>query len=105
MLAGEGDWDSAHEAALCGRLVKGYGATHDRGRENLAHLLDYVALPGIDPAVRAAQIRAAREAALADEDGRALDRALESQNAPQRAVKPQPVRWVGRRPAAEGGRP
>ncbi|HMX15769.1 MAG TPA: indolepyruvate oxidoreductase subunit beta family protein [Rhodocyclaceae bacterium] len=105
VLAGEGDWDSAHEVALCGRLVKGYGATHDRGRENLAHLLDYVALPGTVPAVRAARIKAAREAALADEDGRALDRALESQNAPQRAVKPQPVRWVGRRPAAEGGRP
>ncbi len=99
-LAGEGDWASAREAALCGRLVKGYGATNARARENLAHLLRYVAVRGQDPALRAARLRAAREAALADEEGTALDRTLEAQNAPKRAPRPQPVRWVGSHPAA-----
>ena len=30
------DWRVAHEIALCGRLVKGYGATNERGKRNLA---------------------------------------------------------------------
>ena len=36
------DWRLAHEIALCGRLVKGYGATNERGKENLLHILDQI---------------------------------------------------------------
>jgi indolepyruvate ferredoxin oxidoreductase beta subunit len=40
--AGE-DWRLAHEIALCGRLIKGYGATNERGKATLVYLLDPVA--------------------------------------------------------------
>jgi hypothetical protein len=32
-----------HEIALCGRLIKGYGATNERGKDNLLHVLDHLA--------------------------------------------------------------
>ncbi|HWA14149.1 MAG TPA: indolepyruvate oxidoreductase subunit beta family protein [Burkholderiales bacterium] len=88
------------EIALCGRLIKGYGGTNDRGRDNLVHLVDHLALGGTfaDPAARAAAIRAAREAALADDAGQALDRTLAGHGAPPRPVRAQPVVWVRKRP-------
>jgi indolepyruvate ferredoxin oxidoreductase beta subunit len=93
-----------HEIALCGRLIKGYGGTNDRGRDNLVHLVDHLALAGTfpDPAARAAAIRAAREAALADEAGQVLDRTLASHGAPPRPVRAQPVVWVRKRPTTPG---
>ena len=99
------DWQAGHEIALCGRLVKGYGATNERGKRNLAHILAHLAAPhgGHDAATRAAAIRAAREAALADEGGRALDQALVAHGAPARAPVAQPIRWV-RRTAARTAR-
>ena len=33
------DWALGNELALCGRLVKGYGATNERGKVNLLHLI------------------------------------------------------------------
>lgn len=84
------DWASAHELALAGRLVKGYGATNERGKRNLMHIVDHLASAG------AGAIRAAREAALADEGGRALDRTLVAHGAPPRPVVAQPVRWLRR---------
>ena len=36
------DWILAHELALCGRLVKGYGTTNERGKQNLSHILRQV---------------------------------------------------------------
>ena len=95
------DWACAFELALAGRLVKGYGATNERGKRNLAHILEHLAEGGAfaTAAARAEAIRAAREAALADEGGRALDAALVAHGAPARPVAAQPIRWQPRAPA------
>ena len=92
------DWSLGHELALCGRLVKGYGATNERGKASLLHVIDHLATAGsfADDSARAAAIRAARTAALADDAGNALDATLVSHGAPPRPVKPQPIRFVRR---------
>lgn len=89
-------WQLGHEIALCGRLIKGYGATNERGKHNLLHMLDQLALDSQkpDPPARAAAIRAARLAALADDAGRELDETLVSHGAAPVPVRTQPVRWV-----------
>ena len=66
-------WALGNEIALCGRLIKGYGATNERGKENLLHVLDHLA-QGADPQAAARAIAVARQAALADEAGTALRR-------------------------------
>jgi indolepyruvate ferredoxin oxidoreductase beta subunit len=87
------DWQLGHEIALCGRLIKGYGSTNERGKENLLHVLDHLAHGGrADEAAKA--IHAAREAALADDAGKALDATLVAHGAPPRPVKAVPIRWV-----------
>jgi indolepyruvate ferredoxin oxidoreductase beta subunit len=112
------------ELASCCRLVKGYGGTHDRGREQLLHVLEHLGPPsahdtttaGGTPAlqgeqaaqaaqaVHAAQaVAAAREAALTDSSGKALDQALRRHGAPSQPVREQPIRWV-RKPKTEAGR-
>ncbi len=90
------DWPLAHEIALCGRLVKGYGATNARGKENLQHILDQVVAraTGMSVAERATAVRDARMAALDDEGGAAFDAALIRHGALPRPVKPQPVLWM-----------
>jgi indolepyruvate ferredoxin oxidoreductase beta subunit len=95
------------ELARCGALVKGYGSTNTRGKENLLHIVDHLAPPvagGVarSAAERCAAVRAAREAALADDAGRALDAALVAHRAPARAPREQVVRWFKRRPAQGG---
>lgn len=99
--AAAADWSCAFELALAGRLIKGYGATNERGKGNLAHILEHLADGGTfaTTAARAEAIRQAREAALADEGGRALDVALVAHGAPARPVVAQPVRWHQRAPA------
>jgi len=90
-------WRLGHEIALCGRLIKGYGSTNERGKHNLLHVIDHLAiapLPDGTPAARADAIAAARSAALADEAGTALDATLVRHGAPPRPVKAVPVRWV-----------
>lgn len=89
-------WALGRELALCGRLVKGYGSTNDRGRENLLHVIDNLAVAGgfENADARAAAIRDAREAALADEAGTTLDKVLARHGAPARPVRAQPVVWV-----------
>jgi indolepyruvate ferredoxin oxidoreductase beta subunit len=85
------------ELARCCRLVKGYGGTHDRGREQLLHVLQHLAPAHSTPtqAQAAAQaVAAAREAALADGSGKALAEALRQHGAPPQAVREQPIRWV-----------
>lgn len=87
------DWQLGHEIALCGRLVKGYGSTNERGKDNLLHVLDHLAGGGrAEDAAKA--VRAAREAALADDAGKALDATLQQHGAPPRPVKAVPIRWV-----------
>jgi indolepyruvate ferredoxin oxidoreductase beta subunit len=85
------------EIARCGRLVKGYGSTNERGKDNLMHVLVHLS-QGPDAQAAAAAVRAAREAALADDTGRSLDQALVAQGAPPRPVKEQPIRFVRRAP-------
>jgi indolepyruvate ferredoxin oxidoreductase beta subunit len=93
-------WQLGHEIARCGRLVKGYGITNERGKENLLHVLDHLAVAASfrSAAERAEAIRAARLAALADEAGKALDQALIEHGVPARPVRAQPVMWVKKRP-------
>ena len=86
-------WQLGHEIALCGRLIKGYGATNERGKENLLHVLDHLAYgPSVQASAKA--VAAAREAALADDAGKGLDAALVEHGAPARPVKEQPIRFV-----------
>ena len=93
-------WQGGYELAQCGRLIKGYGSTNERGKDNLLHVVQHLAVAGqfADEAARATAIAAARQAALADDAGKALDRTLLQHGAPARPVKEQPIRWV-RRPA------
>lgn len=82
-----------HEIAVCGRLVKGYGATNERGKTNLLHIVDHLAFGSGAAAARAQAVRAAREAALADDAGAALDRTLRAHGAPVRPVREQMLRF------------
>jgi indolepyruvate ferredoxin oxidoreductase beta subunit len=68
----------ALEIAECARLIKGYGETHRRGTANFLAIFDaLVENPATaDPAEQAKAIRKAREAALADPEGKALGGAL-----------------------------
>jgi len=68
----------ALEVAECATLLKGYGETHRRGKANFLAILDaLVENPATaDPAAQAKAIRKAREAALADPEGKALGGAL-----------------------------
>ena len=86
-------WQLGHEIALCGRLIKGYGSTNERGKENLLHVLDHLAHAG-RPEDAASAIHAAREAALTDDAGKALDATLVQHGAPPRPVKAVPIRWM-----------
>ena len=68
----------AREIVATARLLKGYGDTHRRGRGNFELLF----ARAIEPAIAApgaeatARVKRAREAALADPEGRALEAAL-----------------------------
>jgi len=92
----------ALEIALCGRLIKGYGDTHRRGRENFLRILDTIVSGGTfeSDAARAAAIRAAREAALADPEGRKLDQSLATVGVPPRPPQAKPLQFF-RRPPGE----
>ena len=95
------DWALGHEVAQCGRLIKGYGSTNERGKASLLHLVDHLAVPreGVALRDRVEAVRAARIAALADDAGLALDVALRAHGAPPRPLREQPIRWFKRRPA------
>jgi len=100
------DWRLGHEIALCGRLIKGYGSTNERGKRNLLHVIDHLVaapLPDGSAVARAGAIAAAREAALADEAGTALDAVLVRHGAAARPVVGQPIRWMKRAPARSAG--
>ena len=68
----------ALEIARCARLLKGYGETHRRGKANFLALMDaLVEHPSTNDArEQASALRKAREAALADPEGKALGAAL-----------------------------
>jgi indolepyruvate ferredoxin oxidoreductase beta subunit len=92
------DWRLGHEVVLCGRLIKGYGGTHERGRANLLHILDQLAerTPFASHPERAQAIAQARGAALADEGGAALDATLRRHGASARPPREVPIRFVRR---------
>lgn len=87
------------EIARCGRLIKGYGSTNERGKHHLLHITDHLARGGTPATQRAEAIAAVRQAALADERGQQLDRALQAHGAPPRPVPAVPIRWHRRAPA------
>ena len=93
------------ELAECGRLIKGYGATNERGKHNLLHVIEHLMSPErfATPAERASAIGAARHAALADDAGKALDQALLRHGAPARPLREQPIQWVRQRPGGRAG--
>lgn len=66
--------DVGLELVKCQRLIKGYGDTFARGLGNYSRIVERYRTRALD----AAGIRRLREAALADEDGVALEQALAS---------------------------
>jgi indolepyruvate ferredoxin oxidoreductase beta subunit len=68
----------AYEIAECARLIKGYGETHRRGKGNFLAIADaLIENPATsDPAEQATAISRARDAALADPEGKALGSTL-----------------------------
>jgi len=72
------DLPLALEIAACARLIKGYGETHRRGRANFLAIMDALVdnPPTSDRDEQARAIRGAREAALADPEGKAIGKAL-----------------------------
>ncbi|NDC61162.1 MAG: indolepyruvate oxidoreductase subunit beta family protein [Betaproteobacteria bacterium] len=90
------DWALGHAVATCGQLIKGYGSTNQRAKNNLHHILSHLAPASLhpSPAWRAQAIDQARSAALQDEAGVALDQQLQHAGAPARPVPTQPLRFV-----------
>jgi indolepyruvate ferredoxin oxidoreductase beta subunit len=76
--AAQRDVGLALEIADCARLIKGYGETHRRGKANFLAIVDALVEnpPSADPREQAQAIRKAREAALADPEGKALGASL-----------------------------
>ena len=101
--AGMRDLGLALEIALCGRLIKGYGDTHRRAKANFLRIMDTIVQGGTFPsdAARATAIKAAREAALADPEGRKLDQSLETVGVPPRPPAPKPLTFHRRPPGGE----
>jgi indolepyruvate ferredoxin oxidoreductase beta subunit len=69
------DYDLAVELAECQNLVKGYGDTHERGWASFSQISALAPKLLGDPQA-AARLRALREAALADDNGILLERAI-----------------------------
>jgi indolepyruvate ferredoxin oxidoreductase beta subunit len=94
------DLGLALEVALCGRLIKGYGDTHRRGKDNFTRILDTIVAGGTfaTDGARAGAIRKAREAALADPEGRKLDQSLETVGVPPRPLQAKPMQFFRRPP-------
>ena len=98
-------WAPAHELALCGRLIKGYGDTNARAHENMKRILDTLACEDAvtgfssQPDAHAEAIRSARDAALADPEGKALDRDIARHGAAPRPVIAKPMVFVRPRKA------
>ena len=68
------DYAAAVELVRCQKLIRGYGETHERGARNFARIM--AALDRTAGRSMAPTIRRLRDAALADEQGTALDKAL-----------------------------
>jgi indolepyruvate ferredoxin oxidoreductase beta subunit len=84
------------EVARCGQLIKGYGSTNERGKDNLLHIITHLVTSQRSSSVLASAQAVAqiRQAALQDEAGQALDQALRQSGAPARPLAVQPIRWM-----------
>lgn len=93
------DLGLALEIALCGRLIKGYGDTHRRGKANFLRILETLVEGNAVAADRdrATAIRKARDAALADPEGRGLEGTLATHGIVP-PPQPKPIKFI-RRPA------
>ncbi len=76
------------ELARCGRLIKGYGSTNERAKRHLQHILQASADWDAQAVARA------RDAALQDEGGAALNQELKALGAPALPAPVQPLRFV-----------
>jgi indolepyruvate ferredoxin oxidoreductase, beta subunit len=96
------DLPLARELALTGRLIKGYGETYRRGRDNFLRILETLVEDAgrfASDSARTAAVRAAREAALADPEGRRLETTLEGVGIAPLPPKAKPVQFIRKRPA------
>ena len=88
------------------RVLKGYGDTHRRGRASFERIFDTLVARALDsdtgPAAGAAQeLRAAIDAALAEPEGRELERSLEKAGIEPRPPVAKPIVWM-KKPRAMG---
>jgi indolepyruvate ferredoxin oxidoreductase beta subunit len=108
------DLQLALEIALCGRLIKGYGDTNRRAKASFLRIfdtlvdgsalqddparapLDDCARAPFDDRARAMAIRQARDAALADPEGRGLEHALAIHGIAPLPPQPKPIRFMRR---------
>ena len=85
-LAAREETALAREVVELARLIKGYGDTHARGSANYAAIMEALVVPALHarevPAGLVERVRKAREAALADPDGKALGGFLRADAAP-----------------------
>jgi indolepyruvate ferredoxin oxidoreductase beta subunit len=92
------DLPLALEIALCGRIIKGYGETHRRGKASFLRIMDTLveggALP--DDRARAVAIGKAREAALADPEGRGLENSLATHGVTPLPPQSKPIQFMRR---------
>lgn len=72
-----GHLELARELAECGRVIKGYGDTRARTSGQLSDILSLIER-GESGAIDASDVAQWREDAMADDEGRALRRALAS---------------------------
>jgi indolepyruvate ferredoxin oxidoreductase beta subunit len=103
IAAGRQDLSLALEIALCGRLIKGYGDTHKRGKSNFLRIMDTLVEGNVlrDPVVRGQAIAKARNEALADPEGRKLEGELSTHGIAPIPPKPKPMTFMRRKPGEE----
>ena len=91
----------ALEIALCGRLIKGYGDTNRRAKASFLRIFDTLIEGGAmaDAQARAKAVRAAREGALADPEGRDLEATLAVHGIAPLPPRPKVIQFM-RRPGA-----
>ena len=89
----ERSWILGHELALCGQLIKGYGATNERGKSNLLHVVEQLAQK-TSATEAATAIAAVRKAALEDEGGKTFDASLVAHGAATRPSIEKPIRFM-----------
>ena len=111
-IAAAPDAELALEIALCGRLIKGYGDTNRRAKASFLRIFDTLVdgaamvddaamVEGAaDAPARAQAVRAAREGALADPEGRGLEATLALHGIAPLPPQPKIIQFM-RRPGAK----